>query len=177
MQKDDYTTTGAADEEHVALDDNAALEESVAFDDYILEGDNGHRDPRFAHVDLEAVPRDLWRQALEPLHRQQRMWLATQLGDERLRSEAMQLALEMDFAEQDRRNARHRARRTAAPLPTPGADHAVGRGTVQVNMRLRRDDHTRLAEAAAAVGLKPTTLARALVLNGTAQILRDHATA
>jgi hypothetical protein len=174
MQNHDYTATGAALEQH------AAFEESAAFDDYVLEHAGDDRDPRFDNIDLEAIPRDLWRQALAPLHRQQRTWLASQLRDKRLRAEAMELAIELDFAEDDRKNARlearHRARRTGAPLPTPSGDHPAGRGTVQVNMRLRRDDHARLAEAAATVGLKPTTLARALVLNGAAQILRDHAT-
>ena len=47
---------------------------------------------------------------------------------------------------------------------------------MQVNIRLRTDDYARLMEAANAVGLRPTTLARALVLNGAAQILRDGAT-
>ena len=45
---------------------------------------------------------------------------------------------------------------------------------LQVNIRLRRDDHERLGQAAAAVGLKPTALARSLVLNGAAMILREH---
>jgi hypothetical protein len=181
MQKHDYITTDAAPEQRPALDEeNTALEESAALDDFFQEAGDGYRDPQFAIPDLEAIPRDLWREALDPLHRQHRMWVACQLADEELRTEAVVLALELDFAEVDRRNARlearHRARQTGAPLPTPGPDHPVRRGTMQVNMRLRRDDHARLTEAAAAVGLKPTSLARALVLNGAAQILRDHAT-
>jgi hypothetical protein len=51
----------------------------------------------------------------------------------------------------------------------------VTQPTTQVNIRLRRDDHARLAAAAAAVGLRPTTLARALILNGAARILEEHA--
>ena len=46
------------------------------------------------------------------------------------------------------------------------------RSTAQINVRLRNDDHARLAQAAAAIGLKPTTLARALILNGAATILQ-----
>lgn len=42
-------------------------------------------------------------------------------------------------------------------------------------MRVRADDHERLKQAAEAVGCKPTTLARSLVLNGVAMILQDHA--
>jgi hypothetical protein len=52
----------------------------------------------------------------------------------------------------------------------------VSQSTQQVNIRLRRDDHARLIDAAGFVGLRPTTLARALVLNGVAQILRERAT-
>jgi hypothetical protein len=135
-------------------------------------------DPRWATVDLERIPQELWEQALRPLHRQQRTFLAMQLSDETLRSAAMELAFEMDMAESERAiarvEARHRARRTAAPLPTPTATHASAKASVQLNIRLRRDDHARLARAAAAVGLRPATLARALVLNGAAQILRDQ---
>jgi hypothetical protein len=71
--------------------------------------------------------------------------------------------------------ARFQARRTGVPLPTPHADGAVLLPTVQLNIRLRRDDHAGLTRAAAAVGLRATTLARALVLNGAAQIVREHA--
>lgn len=130
-------------------------------------------------IELEKIPRRLWEQTLAPLHRQQRTWVAHQIRDERLRELASNLAFEMDMAECDRRRARDEARfearRTGVPLPTPDADHAVMRSTAQVNIRLRRDDHARLTQAAAAVGLKPTTLARALVLNGAGKILREHA--
>ena len=60
-----------------------------------------------------------------------------------------------------------------APLPSPDAEHPVTQRPVQINIRLRADDHARLARAAQSVGLPPTTLARALVLNGAAQVLRD----
>lgn len=131
-----------------------------------------------ALIELEKIPRRLWEQTLAPLHRQQRMWVALQVSDERLREVATLLAVELDMAECARQNARDEARfearRTGAPLPAPHADHAVTRSTVQVNLRLRRDDHARLTQAAASVGLKPTTLARALVLNGATKILQDH---
>jgi uncharacterized protein (DUF1778 family) len=45
---------------------------------------------------------------------------------------------------------------------------------VQVNIRLRRDDYARLQQAAAAVGLRPTTLARAFVLNGATKVLQER---
>jgi hypothetical protein len=60
-------------------------------------------------------------------------------------------------------------------LPTPAGGHAAGRSTTQVSIRLRRDDHARLTRAAAAVGLRPTTLARELVLDGAARILQEAA--
>jgi hypothetical protein len=131
-------------------------------------------------IELEKIPRRLWEQTLAPLHRQERGFIANQVADEQLREVAWELADQLDTAECQRQRvaeeARFRARRTGVPLPTPDVDGAVLSPTVQLNIRLRRDDHVRLAQAAAAVGLKATTLARALVLNGAAQILREHAT-
>ena len=129
-------------------------------------------------IELEKIPRRLWRQTLLPFRRQQRTWIALQVQDETLRDVAMQLADEMADAEFDARAARdragHAALRTGYPLPSPGPAHAAAKPSIQVNIRLRRDDHERLAHAATAVGLKPTTLARSLVLNGAAMILREH---
>jgi hypothetical protein len=130
-------------------------------------------------IELEKIPRRLWEQTLAPLHRQERALIARQVADEQLREVAWELASELDMAESRRHRAaeeaRLRARRAGVPLPTPHADDAVLRPTVQLNIRLRRDDHERLAQASVAVVLRPTTLARALVLNGAAQILREHA--
>ena len=88
------------------------------------------------------------------------------------------LTFKLDMEDSGRRNARDvahkRARRTGYPLPTPRAAHAVTRSGVQVDIRLRADDHARLAQAAGAAGMKPMTLARALVLNGAAAILRER---
>jgi len=127
-------------------------------------------------IDLEKIPRRLWKETLAPMRHAERFLPIRKIRDEQLRSEAAELAFQLFLEAGDRENARlearHRARRTGAPLPTPGADHPVRRSTVQLNIRLRADDHARLAEAAAAVGLPPTTLARALVLNGAAQVLR-----
>ena len=82
------------------------------------------------------------------------------------------------MAEADAADARGRATdaalRTGYPLPSPGPGRAAARSTVQVDIRLRRDDHERLSHTAGAVGLKPTTLARSLVLDGAAMILREH---
>ena len=129
-------------------------------------------------IELEKIPRRLWRQTLVPFRRQQRTSIALRVRDEALRDVAMQLADEMADAELDARAARdragHAALRTGYPLPSPGPAHAAAMPSIQVNIRLRRDDHERLAHAATAVGLKPTTLARSLVLNGAAMILREH---
>jgi hypothetical protein len=129
-------------------------------------------------LELEKIPRRAWEPTLAPLHRQLRFYAAQRIPDERLRELAYELVTELDIAETQRRRAgdetRYRARRTAAPLPVPDAAHAATRPTVQVNFRLRRDDHERLASAAAAVGLKPTALARALVLNGVAKVLEQR---
>jgi len=130
-------------------------------------------------IDLEKIPRELWPQALAPLHRSQRGWIVFKMRDPRLKEIAGELAFELDSAETGRASARQEARgralrQTAGPLPSPDPAHATTRQTVQVNIRLRVDDHERLTEAARAVGLRPTTLARALVLNGAARVLRDE---
>lgn len=132
----------------------------------------------YSMIELEKIPRRLWEKTLAPLHPQQRCWVVSQVADEQLRKVADELVFALLMADSDKRNARARARfaarRTGHPLPVPGTD-ATTRSSVQVNLRLRRDDHAKLAQAAAAVGLKPTTFARALVLNGVAMTLREHA--
>jgi hypothetical protein len=146
----------------------------------IHAGADDDHDIGYAQLQLEKIPRRLWEQALAPYRRQQRYFAATQVPDEGLREQALELAREMDFAAvrlaNDRLEAGTRARRTAAPLPVPDGAHPVSRSTLQINVRLRHDDHARLADAAAFVGLRPTTLARALVLNGVAKILQERAT-
>lgn len=138
------------------------------------------RDVHPEDLDLEKIPQRLWKQTLAPFHRGERSGIVVRMHDERLKTIAWDVAYDLDMAESERGIARREARgtalrRTAAPLPSPEATHATARPTVQVNIRLRPDDHERLTEAARAVGLRPTTLARALVLNGAAQVLRDNA--
>jgi hypothetical protein len=129
-------------------------------------------------IELEKIPRHLWEQTLAALLPPQRIYIANQVKNERLRDHAHQIAFDLFLASADRRNAeakaRHDALRAGHPLPAPHFAHPANRASVQVNLRLRRDDHTKLAQAAEAVGLKPTTLARSLVLNGVAMILRDN---
>ena len=126
-------------------------------------------------IELDKVPRRAWEQTLAPLHPQQRFFVANRIEDEELRELAHEMVQELEDRElselQARDAAHHRARRTAAPLPSPDAALPA---SVQVNLRLRRDDYDRLTEAATAVGLRPTTLARALVLNGTAKVLQER---
>ena len=109
---------------------------------------------------------------------QLRFYAAQRIPDEELRGLARQVVADLDIAEslarQSRDASRGRARRTAGQLPAPDAAHATARSTVQLNMRLRGDDYARLQNAATAAGMKPTTLARALVLNGVGKILRER---
>lgn len=129
-------------------------------------------------IELEKIPCRLWERMLAPLHRQQRVWLAHQIRDTRLRELASDLVFEFDVDECVRRRVREEARfarRTGVRPPTPDTEHPVIRATAQVNVRLRQDDHARLTQAAAAAGVTPTTLARTLVLNGAGKILREAA--
>jgi len=129
-------------------------------------------------IELEKIPRRLWAQTLGPFPRSQRTVPVRQVSDPALQELAWEVADEMDRAESRRAIQRDeqlgRALRRGAPLPLPGSDHATVRSTVQINTRLRADDHARLCQAAGAVGLRPTALARALVLNGVTKILSEH---
>ncbi len=130
------------------------------------------------NLELEKIPRHLWPQVLAPFHRSQRGYAAHRIPDPHLQALAFEVVTELDFADGRQRHERdvahHRARRTAAPLPLPDGSHAAAESTVQVNIRLRRDDYERLKKAASSVGLRPTTLARAFVLNGATKVLQER---
>jgi hypothetical protein len=129
-------------------------------------------------IELDKIPLRLWEQTLAPLPYHDSHWIAQQIPDERRREIASKLAFDLYLADGARRQARDQARgralRTGFPLPSPAPRHAVADPRVQLNIRLRTDDHARLKDAARAVGLAPTTLARALVLNGAAQLLHER---
>lgn len=169
-------TLESGDLEHDELEDDE-LEEPGVYEsaDARIERLNDIAAPL---IELEKIPPRLWKQTLAPYRHQQRMWAALRVPDTQMRDAAMALVGEFDLAACAAADARARtrnvARRTGHPLPSPGPQHPAARSSVQVNIRLRRDDHERLVHAATAVGLKPTTLARSLVLNGAAMILRDH---
>jgi hypothetical protein len=76
------------------------------FDDDPLTGPDDRDDIPASMIELEKIPRRLWEQTLAPLHRQQRVWVARQISDERLRDVAMKLAFELDMAECGRQRAR-----------------------------------------------------------------------
>ncbi|MEJ7798377.1 MAG: hypothetical protein WKF42_07750 [Solirubrobacteraceae bacterium] len=103
-------------------------------------------------IELEKIPRALWEQTLAALHRQDRSVVILKLADEQLQGVAWEIADEIARAESRRviarQEARGRALRGGVPVPAPGADHAVSRSTVQVNLRPRGDDYARLTEAA-----------------------------
>ena len=129
-------------------------------------------------LELEKIPRRLWRPTLAPMRPHERWYVARRISDERLRELAYEVVADLQAADSDGRQAlqaeRRRARETAAPLPTPEVARRSGARAVQINVRLTPDDHARLRDAAATTGMKPTTLARALVLNGVGKILRDR---
>jgi hypothetical protein len=168
------------------MDDDDPLHTPADLEDIEEDGDQvsaatrleGMDDPGHSLIELEKIPPRLWEQTLAPLRRQQRMTIALRVPDRRLRALASELAFELDMADGRASDARARATnhalRSGYPLPSPAAGHAAARSSVQVNLRMRRDDHDRLVHAATAVGLKPTSLARSLVLNGSAMILREH---
>jgi hypothetical protein len=154
-----------------------------SLDDDYLEPDS--RAPRLSdgeishhELELDKMPRELWELALARIPPKWRTHVAYRLPEGQLRNLAFHVIYELDNAEARRSRARdvarHRALRTAAPLPTPAAGHTAAKSTVQVNVRLRRDDYARLQQAAKAVGLRATTLARALILNGARKVLDEN---
>src|SRR5436305_1972734 len=90
---------------------------------------DGDGEIAYSQLELGKIPRRLWEQALAPYRRQQRYFVATQVPDEGLREQALDLAFRMDLAEvratNERLKAGSRARRTAAPLPAPQRAHAA----------------------------------------------------
>ena len=126
-----------------------------------------HRPP----PDLRTLPRERWREELERVDHRRRMSAYFALAhDPALQGEAMQVIEDilLDIGLDARRPTLERA---LPYLPVPAAP-APRRGTsVQVNVRLRRDQHADLVEAAALLGLKPAQLAKAFIADGTRRLL------
>jgi hypothetical protein len=130
---------------HRDPDDEDEFDDSgIPLFDYLDQHEHMHPDC----IELEKIPRRFWEQTLAPFHRSIRAGIAHRVADERLRALAFQVAVEIDHAAADARNARdearYAARRTGYPLPMPHAGHAVAQPTKQVNIRLRADDHERV---------------------------------
>lgn len=129
-------------------------------------------------IDLSAVPRSAWRATLAPYNRGDRGYIAGNATVEADRGPALDLTFEMDLEEmagaREAREARGRARRQTGELPSPGLEHAARAAGRQVNVRLSPRDHAALVRAADYAALAPTTLARTLIVNGSARIVGER---
>jgi hypothetical protein len=119
--------------------------------------------------DLGRIARADWQAALEPLTEEGRTQACKTAPDA---LEARSVVIEMELDEFDRGQEMARTVAQSASIPAPEAStHA--RERFQVNVRLNRRDHGRLAEAAAVMGATPTQLARIFIVNGTRRALHD----
>lgn len=114
--------------------------------------------------DLTRIPPERWAAALRPLRPSARIMAASNLAQGGpLRLAALDLARTL-------------------PGPAPAAPVVAQRPEVptrpaasrQVNLRLPAHQHEDLARAAALVGMRPTALARALVISGVNRTLAEH---
>ena len=125
MVEDDPPHDGApaedADEEDFDLSQLRVEEDDLAEDDAealgeresVLDRLDRMADPESSSIQLEKIPPRLWKQTLAPIRRQQRMWLAMDVRDRKLKALAIELATELDMAEADAADARRRATHTA----------------------------------------------------------------
>ena len=88
-------------------------------------------------------------------------------GEEVRRLRILVAGLELDDGDRERHKVEAIASGAHAPtVPQVEGPRGAGRRTRQVNFALGRDEHAQLAAAARSVGLRPTQLARQLVMSG-----------
>lgn len=119
--------------------------------------------------DLNEIPRTEWREALAPLTDRQRRRAVLRVRDAEAQGEGMVLATELWLEEPPRR--------TDVPVPElPRAAAVTARDeTRAVSFRLSHDEYARLSSLAKELSLRPTTLARLLVVRGVDASERERA--
>jgi hypothetical protein len=118
--------------------------------------------------DLSSIPREDWLRALGPLTRPARrraMFEAPFVDGSDHRAFSGQLE-EYDLDRADRLDRVRAATGAVAPVPTPEVGSTPQLRSRQINVKLGPKEHSELIAMAKAVGLKPTQLARQLVMNG-----------
>jgi hypothetical protein len=125
--------------------------------------------------DLSKIPREHWRAVLRMTHRsvRERAARTAMRIDLPAAGHATALMIEVDCEETA---ARERAQSAAAwprELPRPRAERQRKRRSRQLNIRLSVDEHAALQRATDLLGLRPTEVARMLVVRGVHQVLRE----
>jgi len=120
---------------------------------------------------LDELPSERWREVLGPLSGRTRTWAMRRVANIDRRIAAMELAAELEKHDQQRADALRRAAARSSPLPAPRTDRE---GLRQVNLKLRPDQVEDLRRLAATLSLKPTQLARMLVVNGVRRMLYEE---
>ncbi len=121
--------------------------------------------------DLDELPSERWREVLGPLSGRTRTWAMRRVANVDRRIAAMELAVELEEHDKQRADALRRAAARSSPLPAPRADRE---GLRQVNLKLRPDQVEDLRRLASTLALKPTQLARMLVVNGVRRMLYEE---
>lgn len=119
--------------------------------------------------DLNVIPRTQWREVLAPLADRDRRRAVSRVRDARAQTEGILLATELWLEEP--------APRTDVPVPMLPRAAAVTthEETRVVSFRLSNAEHARLSALAKELSLRPTTLARLLVLRGVDASERERA--
>lgn len=128
--------------------------------------------------DLRLIDRDRWFEALAPLDKHTRTLALSRCRKHELDDEMIDIWVQLMFHDGERQAQRDETRNRGV-LPPSGrvdAEEAARErrrreaGGRQVNLRLVPADYRALADAADEHGLKPTQLARLLVVNGLRRI-------
>ncbi len=119
--------------------------------------------------DLDRLPRARWREVLAPLSSRARDWTIRRVAPENIVA-AVELDLELAGEDEKRREAMRRVAARGQSLPEPRVARTVAR---QLNLKVSAEQMAdlRLAEM---LSLRPTQLARMLVLSGVRRMLYEE---
>lgn len=121
--------------------------------------------------DLGRLPPEQWKAALRPLTVPARRYALAE-APSRPEIDGLVLQAELEFEDWEREANLRESVESGVSIPAPSIPRAA-RGR-QINFRLGPTGAEQLDRAAALLGMKPTTLARALTINGVGRILFEN---
>lgn len=120
--------------------------------------------------DLDRLPRARWREVLAPLSSRARDWTIRRVAPENIVA-AVELDLELAGEDEERREAMRRVAARGQSLPEPRVARTVAR---QLNLKVSAEQMVDLRRLAEMLSLRPTQLARMLVLSGVRRMLYEE---